>query len=102
MSNASEAGMNMDGLDLEEGNRLPWLESAEIYDDDEGEYSPVRIALFIDLALALHAANVGGFYWMQYRNVRGLTGECSLIAAPTDDYKIRHYDPHARDFDNES
>lgn len=93
--------MNMDGLDLEEGNRLPWLESAEIYDDDEGEYSPVRIAIFIVLALALLAAIVGGIYWMQNRNVSGLNGDGSLIAAPTDDYKMRPNDPQAREFEGE-
>ncbi|HEY9091068.1 SPOR domain-containing protein [Parasphingorhabdus sp.] len=101
MSNVSNAGMSMEGLDLEDGDRLPWLESAEIYEDDEGEYSPVRIAIFIILALALLAAIVGGIYWMQNRNTMGLSGDGSLIEAPKGDYKIRPSDPQVREFEGD-
>ncbi len=89
-----------DSLDLDEEDRLPWLESAEDY-EDEGEYSPVRVALFIGAGLVLLAAIVGGIYWMQNRDGGGLDGDGELIAAQEGDYKVRPDDPQARQFEGE-
>lgn len=89
-----------DNLDLDDEDRLPWLESAEDYDDD-GEYSPVRVALFIGAGLLLLAAIVGGIYWMQNRDGGGLDGDGELIAAQEGDYKVRPDDPQARKFEGE-
>ncbi|MEH6661060.1 MAG: SPOR domain-containing protein, partial [Parasphingorhabdus sp.] len=77
-----------DNLDLDDEDRLPWLESAEDYDDD-GEYSPVRVALFVGVGLLLLAAIVGGIYWLQNRDGGGLDGSGELIAAQEGDYKVR-------------
>lgn len=89
-----------DSLDLDEEERLPWLESAEDY-DDEGEYSPVRVALFVGAGLLLLAAIVGGIYWLQNRDGAGLDGSGELIAAQEGDYKVRPDDPQARQFEGE-
>lgn len=92
--------VNSDSLDLDDENRLPWLESAEDY-DGEDEYSPVRVALFVGLGIALLAAIVGGIYWMQNRDAGGLSGDGTLIAAQEGDYKVRPDDPQARKFEGE-
>ena len=89
-----------DNLDLDDDDRLPWLESADDYDDD-GEYSPVRVALFIGAGLLLLAAIVGGIYWLQNRDGGGLDGNGELIAAQEGDYKVRPDDPQARQFEGE-
>ena len=88
------------GLDLEDDNRLPWLESAGEY-DEESEYSPIRVAIFVALAIALLAAIVGGIYWIQNRDASGLSGDGTLIAAPKGDYKIRPNDPQSREFEGD-
>jgi len=89
-----------DSLDLDDEERLPWLESAEDYDDGE-EYSPLRVALFIGAGLLLLAAIVGTTYWLQNRNGGGLDGTGELIAAQEGDYKVRPDDPQARQFEGE-
>lgn len=89
-----------DSLDLDDEDRLPWLESAEDY-DDEGEYSPIRVALFVGAGLLLLAAIVGGIYWLQNRDGGGLDGNGELIAAQEGDYKVRPDDPQARQFEGE-
>lgn len=89
-----------DSLDLDDEDRLPWLESAEDY-DDEGEYSPARVALFVGAGLLLLAVIVGGIYWMQNRDGGGLDGDGELIAAQEGDYKVRPDDPQARQFEGE-
>ena len=89
-----------ENLDLDDEDRLPWLESAEDYDDD-GEYSPIRVALFVGAGLLLLAAIVGGIYWLQNRDGGGLDGDGELIAAQEGDYKVRPDDPQARQFEGE-
>ncbi|MEW4467994.1 SPOR domain-containing protein [Parasphingorhabdus sp. JC815] len=95
------SNVNNDGLNLEDDNRLPWLESAENYDDDDGEYSPVRVAIFVGVGILLLAAIVGAIYWMQNRDAIGLSGDGTLIAAPEGDYKVQPSDPQARQFEGE-
>jgi hypothetical protein len=89
-----------ENLDLDDEDRLPWLESAEDYDDD-GEYSPVRVALFIGAGLLLLVAVVGGIYWLQNSGSGGLDGDGELIAAQEGDYKVRPNDPQAKQFEGE-
>ena len=76
-----------DSLDLDDEDRLPWLETADDY-DGEGEYSPVRVALFVLAGLILLGAIVGGIYWLQGRD-NGIDGDGDLIAAQEGDYKVR-------------
>ena len=89
-----------DSLDLNEEDRLPWLESAEDY-DDRGEYSPVRIALFVLAALVLLGLIAAGIYWLQNRNDIGRDGDGALIAAQEGDYKVRPDDPQVKTFEGE-
>lgn len=88
-----------DSLDLDDEDRLPWLESADDYEED-GEYSPVRIALFVLAGLLLLGAIVGGIYWMQNRD-GGLEGSGELIAAQEGDYKVRPDDAQSKQFEGE-
>lgn len=92
--------VNSDSLDLDDENRLPWLESAEDY-EGEDEYSPIRVAIFLAVGIALLAAIVGGIYWMQKRDSGGLSGDGTLIAAQEGDYKVRPDDPQAKQFEGE-
>jgi len=92
--------VSRDGLELDDEDRLPWLESAEDY-DEEGEYSPVRVALFVLAGLVLLAAIVGGVYWFQNRDGGGLQGDGELIAAQEGDYKVRPDDPQTKQFEGE-
>lgn len=89
-----------DSLDLDDEERLPWLESADDYDDGE-EYSPLRVALFVGAGLLLLVAIVGGIYWFQNRDGGGLDGTGELIAAQEGDYKVRPDDPQVRQFEGE-
>lgn len=92
--------VSRDGLELDDEDRLPWLDSAEDY-DEEGEYSPVRVALFVLAGLVLLAAIVGGVYWFQNRDGGGLQGDGELIAAQEGDYKVRPDDPQTKQFEGE-
>lgn len=89
-----------ESLDLDDEDRLPWLETAEDYDED-GEYSPVRVTLFVLAGVLLLGAIVGGIYWLQNRDGGGLDGNGELIAAQEGDYKVRPDDPQAKQFEGE-
>lgn len=88
-----------DSLDLDDEDRLPWLESADDY-EEEGEYSPTRIALLVLVGLVLLGAIVGGIYWMQNRD-GGVDGSGDLIAAQEGDYKVRPDDAQSKQFEGE-
>ncbi|WP_420144237.1 SPOR domain-containing protein [Sphingobium sp.] len=87
-------------LDLDDEDRLPWLEPA-IDDEAEESISPLRLLGLILLGLALIGAVVAGVWWMQNRNGAGGAGEGQLIAAPTDGYKIAANEADAKKFDGE-
>ena len=77
-------------LDLDEADRLPWLETVEA-DEPEGVGIGKVIALVI-LGLAILAAIGFGFYkWQAHR--AATDGDGALIAAPEGDYKVRPADP---------
>lgn len=88
-----------DSLDLDDEDRLPWLETADDY-EGEGEYSPTRVALFVLAGIILLGAIVGGIYWMQNRD-GGLSGDGELIAAQEGDYKVRPDDKQSKQFEGE-
>jgi hypothetical protein len=92
--------VSRDSLDLDDEDRLPWLETADDYEED-GEYSPVRVAIFILIGLFLLAAIVGGIYWLQNKDDGGLNGDGELIAAQEGDYKVRPEDPQSKSFEGE-
>ncbi|GAM02196.1 SPOR domain-containing protein [Sphingomonas parapaucimobilis] len=77
-------------LDLDEADRLPWLETVEA-DEPEGVGIGKVIALVI-LGLAILAAIGFGFYkWQAHR--AAADGDGAVIAAPEGDYKVRPADP---------
>lgn len=88
-----------DSLDLDDEDRLPWLETADDY-EEEGEYSPTRIILLVLAGLVLLGGIVGGIYWMQNRD-GGVDGSGELIAAQEGDYKVRPDDAQSKQFEGE-
>jgi hypothetical protein len=86
-----------DSLDLQDEDRLPWLEAVNDSDEDEG-ISIVRLVLLIVAGLVFLGAIIGGIYWLQSP---GDDGQGTLIAAPEGDYKTPAEDPDARTFEGE-
>lgn len=85
-------------LDLDEEERLPWLESiddAEDYDrTDSG-----RLILFLIAGLVVLAALVGGIWWATHRGDEGaLQADGSVIEAPKTPYKEAPEDPGGKTF----
>lgn len=74
-----------EGFNLDDRERLPWLEPAEDgYDEDE--VSPARIIGLVLLGLALLALIVGGGWWLKNRSAGG--SDAKLIAAQGGPYKV--------------
>ena len=65
---------NDNDLGLDDPDRLPWLETADGYEYDEGA-SPLKVAGMVLGGLALLAAIVGGIYWLQRNQTGGATGQ---------------------------
>lgn len=86
-----------DSLDLQDEDRLPWLEAVDDGDEDQG-VSIVRLILLIVAGLAFLGAIIGGIYWIQSRTGKG---DGTLIAAPKGDYKTPADDADARHFEGE-
>lgn len=85
-------------LDLDDGERLPWLESIE----DEDEYDQAdsgRLVMFLLAGLVALLALVGGIWWMSHRdggNERQADG--SVIEAPNTPYKEAPKNPGGKTF----
>ncbi|NJM51539.1 MAG: SPOR domain-containing protein [Sphingomonadales bacterium] len=90
-----------DGLNLDDPDRLPWLETADGYEYDDGA-SPLKVAGLVLGGLALLALIVGGIYWMQRNQTGGADGgNGELIAAQEGDYKVRPDDAGGKSFEGE-
>jgi len=90
-----------DGLNLDDPDRLPWLETADGYEYDNGA-SPLKVALMVLLGLAALAAIVGGVYWVQRNQTGGgSSGNGELIAAQEGDYKVKPEDAGGKSFEGE-
>jgi hypothetical protein len=89
-----------DGLNLDDPDRLPWLETADGYEYDSGA-SPVKVAGLVLAGLALLAAIVGGIYWAQRNQTGGTEGNGELIAAAEGDYKVPPADAGGKKFEGE-
>jgi hypothetical protein len=77
----------LDGF--EEGEKLPWLESAEDYDESRSSWP--RIGLLVLAGIAILAALA--FAYSRMSQPSGGRGDGSLIAAPQGDYKVKPTDP---------
>lgn len=92
---------NNDGLDLEDPDRLPWLETADGYEYDDSA-SPLKVAGLVLGGLALLAAIVGGIYWLQRNQTDAQSdGKGELIAAQEGDYKVRPDEAGGKTFEGE-
>lgn len=87
-------------LDLEDEDRLPWLEPADREEDNDG-VSPLKLLAFILTGLIALGAIGGVVYWVQSRNIAGASGEAQLIAAPAGDYKVPANEADAKKFAGE-
>lgn len=85
-------------LDLDDDERLPWLEPGIEDEEDEG-LSPVRLLGFILVALVLLGGVVAGVWLLKNRSAGG--GEGKLIAAPAGDYKVPAREADAKKFEGE-
>lgn len=92
-----DAAQGDTGLGLEDEDRLPWLESADGFDED-GEVSPVRLLVMVLGGLLLIGAVLGGLWWVQNGGARG-QGE--LIAAQGGDYKVAPKNDASKSFEGE-
>lgn len=84
-----------ESLNLNDEDRLPWLEPVEEIDDRPG-VSPAKIIGLVLTGLALLAVIVGGGYWLKHRQSGG--GEAKLIPAQGGDYKIPAEGGAGKDF----
>lgn len=89
-----------DALGLDDPDRLPWLETADGYDYDEGA-SPLKVAGMVLAGLVLLAAIVGGIFWLQRSNGTGVEGKGELIAAQEGPYKTRPEEAGGKTFEGE-
>jgi len=91
---------NNDGLNLDDNDRLPWLETADGY-AAEANGSPMRVAYLGVVGLVLLAAIVGGIYWLQSGQAGEPNGTGELIVAPKSNYKEKPADAGGKSFEGE-
>lgn len=97
MATNNDSGTNDTGLNLDNEDRLPWLEAADSYDDDE-PVSPTRLLALVVAGLVLIGGVLGGLWWMQGGGSRG---EGELIAAQDGPYKQPPVNDGAKQFEGE-
>lgn len=100
MSDETNDNRNTESLGLDDPDRLPWLETADGYEYDEGA-SPLKVAALVLGGLVLLAAIVGGIYWAQRYQNDAQTGTGELIAAPAGDYKAKPEEAGGKRFEGE-
>lgn len=91
---------NNNGLNLNDSDRLPWLETADGYEYDD-RASPLRMAVMLLAGLVLLAAIIGAVYWLQRNQIGGANGNGQLIAAPAGAYKVKPQDAGGKRFEGE-
>lgn len=91
---------NNNGLNLNDPDRLPWLETADGYEYDD-RASPLRMAVMLLAGLVLLAAIIGAIYWLQRNQIGGANGNGQLIAAPAGAYKVKPQDAGGKRFEGE-
>ena len=91
---------NNNGLNLNDPDRLPWLETADGYEYDDGA-SPLKVVAMVLAGLAVLAAIVGAVYWLQRNQIGGANGNGQLIAAPAGAYKVKPQDAGGKRFEGE-
>ena len=95
------ANTDTDGMDIDDPDHLPWLETADDYEYDNSP-SIFKIILFIFIALLAVAAVAASYYWYQNRSEGDVkSGNGDLIVAQEGDYKVAPEDPQGKDFEGE-
>lgn len=85
-------------LDLDDEERLPWLESVDDDEEDEGSDTG-RLVLLLIGGLVVLAAMVGGIWWATHREPADkLQADGSLLPAPAAPYKEAPKDPGGKTF----
>lgn len=85
-------------LDLDEEERLPWLESIDDDEDYDGGDS-TRLIGFLIGGLVVLAALVGGIWWATHRgDGNELQADGSIIEAPKEPYKEAPKNPGGKTF----
>ena len=80
-------------LNLDEEDRLPWLEAVDNDDDEEG-LSASKLLGFVIAALVALGLVIGGVWWLRSQQQGGgAGGQGELIAAAEGDYKIKPDEP---------
>ncbi|HET9627929.1 MAG TPA: SPOR domain-containing protein [Novosphingobium sp.] len=75
-------------LALHEDERLPWLESADDDDDDEGAIDTGRVLRFVGFGLALVLVVVGALWFVSHRGpATNQVADGGVIKAPAEPYK---------------
>ena len=80
--------------DVDEGDRLPWLEAVE--EDDAGDGpSALKLIVAVLIGLAAIGGIVGGLFWLGNRHAGPGPGpsEVATLKAPPGDYKVRPENP---------
>lgn len=84
----------------DEDERLPWLESGDDDDQDEGGVDTGRIVGFAMFAALALAALVGGIWWFGQRAPDAeMVADGSTIQAPVGPYKVRPSEPGGKTFE---
>lgn len=90
-----------DRFNLDERDRLPWLEPAGIEEEPE-RVAPLKLAGLVVLGLLLLGIVAGGGYWLQTRGSGGNVDEAAgIITAQSQTYKIPANASDAKEFDGE-
>ncbi len=78
-------------LSLQDEDRLPWLESVDHDEDDDGVNNTKMLGFILAALLALGLV-VGGTWWLRSQG-DGAKGDGTLIAAQEGDYKVKPNEP---------
>jgi len=90
-----------EGLNIEDPDHLPWLETADDYEYDNSP-SIFKIILWLLLVAMVLAFIAASYYWYQNRSDGGTSqGNGDLIAAQEGDYKVSPKDEQGKDFEGE-
>ncbi len=98
VADAAQTARDHAELDLDEDDRLPWLESAEGDYDDAGVDS-ARVFGFALAGIVALAALIGAIWWVGHRTPDpALVADGSTIAAPSEAYKEAPKNPGGKTF----
>ncbi|WP_338466482.1 SPOR domain-containing protein [Novosphingobium sp. ZN18A2] len=96
---ASQDEAQTGALPLGDEERLPWLESADDVDFEDGETDGGRIIGLAVVAIVALALLIGGIYWFTHRGGASRDADGSLIVASKTPYKVAPTNPGGKTFE---